>query len=48
MSSITTITTDAMKYFRKLYNMDIIDSTLDRQYGIYLNNLLNNKTDKNE
>lgn len=43
-STITTIATDAMKYYRKLYNMNIVDSTLDRQYGIYLNNL-ENKTD---
>ena len=41
MSTISTISTDANKYYRKLYNMDIVDSTLDRQYGIYLNNLLN-------
>lgn len=47
MNSITTISTDAMKYYRKLYNMDIIDSTLDRQYGIYLNNQLNKSTESN-
>ncbi len=32
---------DSLKYYRKLYNMEIIDSTLNRQYGIYLNNLAN-------
>lgn len=41
VSSVENIDTDAMKYYRKLYNMDIVDSTLDRQYGIYLNNLQN-------
>jgi len=32
---------NAMKYYRKLYNMEIVDSELNRQYGIYLNNLIN-------
>lgn len=36
----------SMKYYRELYNMKIIDSTLDRQYGIYLNNLANSNTNK--
>jgi len=40
MNSISIISTDLMKYYHKLYNMDIVDSTLDRQYGIYLKNLL--------
>lgn len=35
------ISVNSLKYYRELYNMKIIDSTLDRQYGIYLNNLLN-------
>ncbi len=35
------ITINSMKYYRKLYNMEIIDSTLNKQYGIYLNNLIN-------
>lgn len=41
MNTVENITVDAMKYYRKLYNMNIIDSSLDRQYGIYLNNLQN-------
>lgn len=35
------IALNSMKYYRKLYNMEIIDSTLNKQYGIYLNNILN-------
>ena len=31
----------AMKYYRENNNMKITDSELDRQYGIYLNNLIN-------
>ena len=32
---------ESLKYYRKLYNMNIIDSTLNSQYGIYMNNLQN-------
>jgi len=32
---------NSMKYYRKLYNLKIVDSELNRQYGIYLNNLAN-------
>lgn len=35
---------NSLKYYRKLYNLDIVDSTLDRQYGIYMNSLVNNNT----
>lgn len=35
------IALNSLKHYRKLYNMEIIDSELDRQYGIYMNNLLN-------
>ena len=35
------ISLDGIKYYRKLYNLKIKDSTLNRQYGIYLNNLDN-------
>lgn len=35
------IALNTMKYYRKLYNLNIVDSTLNRQYGIYLNNLAN-------
>jgi len=34
------ISIDSMKYYRELYNLKIVDSELDRQYGIYLNNLI--------
>ena len=39
---------NSMKYYRKLYNMEIIDSELNRQYGIYLNNLINRATSTTE
>jgi len=39
---------NSMKHYRELYNMKIIDSTLDRQYGIYLNNLINQTTSTEE
>ena len=35
------ISINSMKYYRELYNLKIVDSELDRQYGIYLNNLIN-------
>ena len=35
------ISVNSMKYYRELYNLKIVDSELDRQYGIYLNNLIN-------
>ena len=40
----TDLSLNSMKHYRELYNMKIIDSTLDRQYGIYLNNLANSTT----
>ena len=36
------ISINALKYYRELYNTKIIDSELNRQYGIYLNNIINN------
>jgi len=42
------ISINSMKHYRELYNMKIIDSTLDRQYGIYLNNLINQTTSTEE
>lgn len=42
------ISVNSMKYYRKLYNMEIIDSELNRQYGIYLNNLINQQTKTEE
>lgn len=32
---------EAIKSYRKKYEMDIVDSELDRQYGKYMNNLIN-------
>ena len=32
---------DAIRYYRDLYELDIIDSELDSQYSIYMNNLIN-------
>lgn len=37
----TELSLNSMKYYRELYNLKIVDSELDRQYGIYLNNLAN-------
>ena len=48
MEKDSEISLNSMKYYRELYNMKIIDSTLDRQYGIYLNNLANQSTTKTE
>lgn len=48
MEKDSEISLNSMKYYRELYNMKIIDSTLDRQYGIYLNNLANQSTTEAE
>ena len=32
---------DAIRYYRDLYELDIVDSELDNQYSIYMNNLIN-------
>lgn len=48
MEEDSEISLNSMKYYRELYNMKIIDSTLDRQYGIYLNNLANQSTTENK
>ena len=32
---------DAIRYYRELYELDIVDSELDNQYSIYMNNLIN-------
>ena len=41
ISEDTNLALESKKYYRKLYNVEIIDSTLNKQYGIYLNNLAN-------
>ena len=35
---------EALKYYRELYGMKITDSEIEKQYGIYLNNLANSTT----
>lgn len=46
LSTDSKISLNAMKYYRKLYNLKIVDSELDRQYSIYLNNLTNQSTEE--
>lgn len=46
LSTDSEISLNAMKYYRKLYNLKIVDSELDRQYSIYLNNLTNQSTEE--
>lgn len=41
MQEDTEIALNSVKYYRELYNLKIVDSELNRQYGIYLNNLAN-------
>lgn len=48
MEEDSEISINSMKYYRKLYNMEIIDSELNRQYGIYLNNLINQQAKAQE
>lgn len=47
ISNDSNLALESIKYYRKLYNMKITDSELNKQYGIYLNNLANrNNNDK--
>lgn len=46
LSTDSKISLNAMKYYRKLYNLKIVDSELDKQYSIYLNNLANQSTEE--
>lgn len=46
LSTDSEISLNAMKYYRKLYNLKIVDSELDKQYSIYLNNLTNQSTEE--
>lgn len=39
---------DAIRYYRDLYELDIVDSELDSQYSIYMNNLINTYKNQNE
>ncbi len=48
ISNTKTIQYDTYKYYRELYNLEIIDSELNKQYGIYMNSMLNNLTSNTE
>lgn len=39
---------DAIRYYRDLYELDIVDSELDNQYSIYMNNLINTYSNTTE
>ncbi len=41
IEEVKTISIDSEKYYRDMYDMKIIDDTLNRQYGIYLNSQIN-------
>ena len=38
---------DAIRHYRELYELDIIDSEMDDQYGVYMNNLINSYENTN-
>lgn len=48
LTTDTELSLNSMKYYRELYNLKIVDTELDRQYGIYLNNLANQATTEEE
>ena len=41
LNSEQSLMVDAIRYYRDLYELDIVDSELDNQYSIYMNNLIN-------
>ena len=41
LSDDQSLMVDAVRYYRDLYELDIIDSEMDSQYGVYMNNLIN-------
>lgn len=41
LNSDQSLMVDAIRYYRDLYELDIVDSELDNQYSIYMNNLIN-------
>lgn len=41
LSEDESLNVDALRYYRDLYELDIVDSELDSQYSIYMNNLIN-------
>ncbi len=48
LSTNRTITVDYLEYYRKLYNVKIQDSEINKQYGIYINNLINSLNSTSE
>lgn len=38
---------DAIRYYRDLYDLDIVDSEMDSQYSVYMNNLINTYKNNN-
>ena len=48
LENTKTISVDSMKNYRGKYNMKIIDDNLNRQYGIYLNNLANSSSSQED
>ena len=47
ISSDTTINAKAMQYYRKEYKVNIVDSEIEKQYSIYMNNMLNQDKQQN-
>jgi len=47
ITSDTTISVKAMQYYRKEYKVNIVDSDIEKQYSIYMNNLLNQDKQQN-
>ena len=41
LNSDQSLMVDAIRYYRDLYELDIVDSELDNQYSVYMNNLIN-------
>lgn len=41
LNSDQSLMVEAIRYYRDLYELDIVDSELDNQYSIYMNNLIN-------
>ena len=37
-----TLMVDAIKHYREIYELNIVDSEISSQYGRYMNNLINN------
>ena len=47
LSEDQSLMVDAIRYYRDLYELDIIDSEMDSQYGVYMNNLINTYENSN-